>query len=164
MNKNNLEKAIRDYKINVAAIRKEEIRAEREEQAKDKRFWKDEQKFSERKLGLYKNITEWKNEFIKTKQSYDLFDLCGDICLYYGGWGHKRPELGAEYSCWSRIYLEKSRDLRYHAGYKWMPGGQDFILNESTISKLTKYFIQGLHDHIKSGRVYKTLAQELKEK
>ncbi|MBS3146014.1 hypothetical protein J4414_04395 [Candidatus Woesearchaeota archaeon] len=160
----NLNKAIKGYenkkKVRIRLEKEEELK----EQEKETKYKENEKKLGGEKLATYKKILAWKEDFIKTKQFKKLFNKDeDDIIIYWGGWGHKQPSYGG-HGCWSRIYLEKSGRLRYWAGYKWMPTGPDFCLDQKTFQKLSYDYLNKLQQDISKGEIYKTIAKELKER
>lgn len=132
---------------------------------KEGSFLAKEAKLLPKRIALHKKIQAWRDEFIKSKQFKRLFSDFDDdeLVIFWNGWGHlKFEEFGGG---WSRLYLEKSGKLRYCAGYKWMATGPEIVLtpNPETAKKFTHKYLKELHNSIKTGKIYKTIAEELKQ-
>ncbi|MBI4448382.1 hypothetical protein HY643_05365 [Candidatus Woesearchaeota archaeon] len=164
-----LGKKIKVYKEETEKKLREEEAKEREQEEINKQFWEKEQKLLPKKKRIFKEITEWKGEFAKTEQfkaiasSYRLANYTNEIVIYRGNWGHANPRFGG-HGCWSEINLNlKSGELRYYAGYKWMPSGPSIKINENTLDKIICAYLQDFHKEIKSGEVYERIAKQLEK-
>jgi len=160
-----LQSEIEQYRSKKLAKQRKEQQEEKEAQERQAKFWREEDKLLPKKMRLIKEIFAWKEEFVKTKQFKQLFDNSGDeIIVFHSGWGHDNPRY-CGLGCWSRLYLEKSGNLKYWAGYKWMPPASGTILNndEKTARKFTYKYLRELNEAIKLGQIYKTIIKKLKE-
>jgi len=163
MSLENLNREIDSYKAKKHARTMQEQRERKKEQEENRDFESKEKKLLGKKLQIYNEIAAWRNKFVKANASLmSLLDE-DEIIIYYGNWGHERPAYSS-YGCWSRVYLEKSGKLRYWAGYKWMPSGPEFNLNQQIVSRLSYDYLNKLHRHVITGQVYKTIKQEIKER
>jgi hypothetical protein len=139
-------------------------RLEAQKELKDKKeFWANEKKLYSQKATLYERIIKWKNEFKSSKEFKRLFKNESDIIILDDGWGHEKPRYEPCDGCWSRIYLDRHGNLKYSAGYKWMPTGPSFFIDCKSVSKLTHDYVQSLYKHLDSGEVYKTILERVKE-
>jgi len=77
---------------------------------------------------------------MKKQDFRDLFDEDSEIKIFYGNWGHKLPRYN-DNGCWSWVYLNKKGNLEYRAGYKWMPTGPSFPIDNKAIRKLTHNYL-----------------------
>ena len=163
-----LSEGIQKHEAKKLARVKMEQAEEQKEVEEERKFWGRESKLFPKKKKLYNEILEWRDKFVKTnefKKIFKIFDKSyqDNIIIFEGGWGHDRH---GYYSCWSRLFLEKSGDLSYFAGYKWMGTGPEFVLrrndkNDKTVRKLTYSYLKELHDHIRSEEVYKSILSKL---
>lgn len=144
----------------------------KKEEKADRRFWQEESRKLDKKLGLAEDIFRWCRKFSRTKEYRKMLALgfdCGQdikksLKLYYGRWGHERGR-GMDDSCLSQLCLRKDGTLHYIAGYKWMwPLHERTFKTARELAKgLTKDYLKELHHFITTGRVYEKLQKEVKE-
>lgn len=123
-----------------------------------------ENEFAPMKQKFFDEIIQWKNEFIKTDEFKEIYQVISQdffhLQIFGAGWGHEIPYKN-DHGCWSQLHLEKEGKLTYLSGYKWM--GLRIKLNlEKDIEKFSSVYIQELHEYIKSGKVYEFIADKIK--
>lgn len=163
-----LDNAIDSYSEKKKAKAIKERKAERKKAQEYRKFIETEHGLNPEKIKLYKEIVKWKNDFVKSKQFKKLLKTYfvngeHEIIIFWSDWGHNKPDYpGGD---WSRLYVTNKRKLRYFAGYKWMPSGPDNYLSDDFIwaKRFMHKYWKELHQHIKSGEVYETIKDELKE-
>ena len=130
-------------------------------QQEAKEFWENDKKLAPEKQTLLDKIVSWRDEFTKTAAFRKLFRKNNEIIIFYHSWGHRVPRFGGP-GCWSRVCLEKTGELRYAAGYKWM--GYNCQLGESQFTQKLSYdYLKAFASHIETEKVYETIASKLSE-
>lgn len=159
-----LDKEFKNYKTRKRVETSKEKQEDLAWKKKLTDFKANELKLLPKKIELYKNILAWRNKFIKSKQFKKVFHERDECVIFWNGWAHELPRFGGP-GCWSRLYLEETGKLRYWAGYKWMPTGPEIVFTDNlkNAEEFTYKYLEELDISIKTGKVYKTIAEELKE-
>lgn len=176
---NKLNEAIEKTKAKIFLKQKEHRQAEIRERGEKKEFWENEQKYLDEKLELAEEIFEWCEEFSESKYFRELVEIDskevdvrlsgserGTLWIYSGGWGHKKEDFRQHYS---RLSLCSNGKLIYQPVVVGIGGGGpagkkiEFDQALDMAEKLTKDYLEKLHNYIQSGEIYRTFIKNLME-
>ncbi len=123
-------------------------------------------------MKLARYAAKWANDFFKDKRGKEMI---GKAVFVYGlilfssdkffrGLPLEKPDVGAR----ARVLIKKNGELVYHEQYKWFPPSDDVLLGkvpvraELLIAELHPDYLKAFVEHLKSGKVWETIKQEIK--
>jgi hypothetical protein len=157
-----IDSALNEFRMERDTQQKERRLEDKEEQKRLNDLMIIENRFAPVKQKFLDKIFQWRDGFIKTDEFRGIYNIktFSHLDIFGGRWGHKIPYC-RNYGCWSRLNLERDGSLIYLAGYKYMGTSDRFDL-EKDIEIFSPVYVKELCVHIKSGKVYSFIAEEIK--